>query len=92
MPCCFIPSMYQTYFHGDEELPRVENENTDRFNPYVLEINNKLLDLDLESFSLKNKTIQEVLNTGVLHKFTYDSLGLEDGLKFCKTACAKSCV
>ena len=92
MPCCFIPSMYQTYFHGDEELPRVENENTDRFNPYVLEINNKLLDLDLESFSLKNKTIQEVLDTGVLHKFTYDSLGLEDGLKFCKTACAKSCV
>jgi len=90
MPCCFIPSMYQTYFNGDEKIPPVD-AGSDRLNPYILQINNKLLDLDLEAFSLKNKTIQEVLDTGILHKFTYDSLGLENGLNFCKTACAQTC-
>ena len=89
MPCCFIPPMYQTYLHGDEKIPPVA-EGNNRLNPYFLEINNKLLDLDLEAFSLKDRTIQEVLDTGILHKLTYDSLGLEDGLNFCKTACAQT--
>jgi hypothetical protein len=59
--------------------------------PEQIEILNKVLDLGLDNFSLKEKTILEVFETGILHKFVYDNLRSNTPLAFCEKTCSREC-
>lgn len=79
MPCCMIPPEYSLSIStskGDE-------------NPKQIEILNKVLGIGLDRFSLKERTIQEVFDTGVLHRFVYNDLINDTQFGFCKTVCGK---
>lgn len=79
MPCCMIPPNISNsihHHHGHE-------------NSVQKEILNKMYDLGFESFSLKEKTLKEVFDTGVLDRFVYDDLEKNDPLKICKQICGK---
>jgi hypothetical protein len=79
MPCCMIPpqiSNAMTHYVGTETN-------------YQKETLNKMLELGFESFSLKGKTLKEVINTGILRKFVYDDLESGKALGMCKVACGK---
>ena len=79
MPCCMIPPLYSFKL----------NHSTDDESPYQIEILNSVTEIGIEQFSLKNKTIQEVYNSGVLHKFVYDKFKSNSQFSFCKTTCGK---
>ena len=79
MPCCMIPPNISNsihHHHGHE-------------NSVQKEILNKMYNIGFENFSLKEKTLKEVFNTGVLDKFVYDDLMKNDPLKICKQICGK---
>ena len=79
MPCCMIPSQISNSIHhyGDYE------------SPYQKEVLNKMLEIGFDKFSLKNSTLKNVFNSGVLHDFVYDDLVNKTPLKMCKTICGK---
>jgi len=79
MPCCMIPPNISNSIHhysGEES-------------PYQKEALNKMLEIGFEKFSLKNSTLKNVFNSGVLHDFVYNDLVNETPLKMCKTICGK---
>lgn len=79
MPCCMIPPLYSfklNYSTGDES-------------PYQVEVLNSVTEMGLEQFSLKDRTIQEVYDTEVLHKFVYNKFKDNSQFSFCKTTCGK---
>jgi hypothetical protein len=53
------------------------------------EVLNKMLEIGFEKFSLKNTTLKNVFNSGVLHDFVYNDLVNETPLKLCQTICGK---
>jgi len=79
MPCCMIPPNISNsiHHHSGEE------------SPYQKEILNKMLEIGFDKFSLKNSTLKNVFNSGVLHEFVYDDLVNKTPLKMCKTICGK---
>lgn len=79
MPCCMIPPNISNsiHHHSGEE------------SPYQKEVLNKMLEIGFEKFSLKNTTLKNVFNSGVLHEFVYNDLINETPLKMCKTICGK---
>lgn len=79
MPCCMIPPQYSLDI----------NHSTGNETPYQVEILNSLDELGIENFSLKNKTIQEVYNSGILHKFVYNKFKNNTQFGFCKITCGK---
>jgi len=81
MPCCMIPPEFSTKIRHS-----LGNET-----PEQVEILNKVLDLGLDNFSLKKKTILEVFQTGILHKFVYDNLRSNSPLAFCEKTCSREC-
>ena len=48
-----------------------------------------MLEIGFEKFSLKNTTLKNIFNSGVLHEFVYNDLVNETPLKICKTICGK---
>ena len=79
MPCCLIPpqvSNAMTHYTGTETN-------------YQKEALNKMLGLGFENFSLKGKTLKQVINTGILRKFVYDDLEDNKALGMCRVACGK---
>lgn len=79
MPCCMIPPNISNSIHhysGQES-------------PYQKEVLNKMLEIGFDKFSLKNSTLKNVFNSGVLHEFIYNDLINETPLKMCKTICGK---
>jgi sulfatase maturation enzyme AslB (radical SAM superfamily) len=79
MPCCMIPPNISNSIHhysGHES-------------PYQKEVLNKMLEIGFDKFSLKNSTLKNVFNSGVLHQFIYNDLINETPLKMCKTICGK---
>ena len=79
MPCCLIP-------------PQVSNAMTHCIGTetnYQKEALNKMLGLGFENFSLKGKTLKQVINTGILRKFVYDDLEDNKALGMCRVACGK---
>lgn len=79
MPCCMItPNISNSIHHHSGEE-----------SSYQKEILNKMLKIGFEKFSLKNKTLKEVFNNGVLHKFVYTDLESNNPLKMCKILCGK---
>jgi sulfatase maturation enzyme AslB (radical SAM superfamily) len=79
MPCCMIPPEISTSIH----------HHTGNESPIKKEILNKMLEIGFEKFSLKNTTLKNVFNSGVLHEFVYNDLVNETPLKICKTICGK---
>jgi sulfatase maturation enzyme AslB (radical SAM superfamily) len=79
MPCCMIPPNISNsiHHHSGEE------------SPYQKEILNKMLEIGFDKFSLKNSTLKNVFNSGVLHEFVYNDLVNKTPLKMCKTICGK---
>jgi sulfatase maturation enzyme AslB (radical SAM superfamily) len=79
MPCCMIPPNISNsiHYHSGEE------------SPYQKEVLNKMLEIGFEKFSLKNTTLKNVFNSGVLHEFVYNDLINKTPLKMCKTICGK---
>ena len=79
MPCCMIPPNISNsiHHHSGEE------------SPYQKEILNKMLEIGFDKFSLKNSTLKNVFNSGVLHTFVYDDLVNQKPLKMCKSICGK---
>lgn len=59
--------------------------------PEQVEILNKVLDIGLDRFSLKDKSIMDVFKTGVLHKFVYNNLKNNSPLAFCEKTCSREC-
>lgn len=79
MPCCMIPPEYSL---------SLENSKGDE-NDQQKEILNKLIDIGIDEFSLKERTINEVLESGVLHEFVYNDFENNTQFVFCKTVCGK---
>lgn len=79
MPCCMIPPQYSLDI----------NHSTGNETPYQVEILNSLDELGIENFSLKEKTIQEVYDSGILHKFVYNKFKNNSQFNFCKITCGK---
>jgi hypothetical protein len=80
MPCCMIPPYISnsiTHSSG--------TENNDQ-----IEILNKMKTIGFNEFSLKDKTLKEVINSGVLRKFVYDDLENNKSFGLCKMHCGKS--
>jgi molybdenum cofactor biosynthesis enzyme MoaA len=79
MPCCMIPPNISNsiHHHSGEE------------SPYQKEILNKMLEIGFDKFSLKNTTLKDIFNSGVLHEFVYNDLANKTPLKMCKTICGK---
>jgi len=79
MPCCMIPPNISNSIHhysGEES-------------PYQKEALNKMLEIGFDKFSLKNSTLKNVFNSGVLQEFVYNDLVNKTPLKMCKTICGK---
>lgn len=77
MPCCFIPpTISNRMFHSSGQ----END-------YQMEILNKMSKMGFDSFSLKDKTLREVVDNGILDKFVYDDLINGTQFKLCKLFC-----
>lgn len=81
MPCCMIPPEFSLKVKHS-----LGNETPDQ-----KEILNKVLDLGLNNFSLKNKTVLEVFESGILDKFVYNNLRSNSPLAFCQKACSREC-
>ena len=79
MPCCMIPPEISTSIH----------HHTGNESPIKKEILNKMLEIGFKKFSLKNTTLKNVFNSGVLHEFVYNDLVNKTPLKICKTICGK---
>ena len=79
MPCCMIPPQISTSIH----------HHTGQESPIQKEVLNKMLEIGFEKFSLKNTTLKNIFNSGVLHEFVYNDLVNETPLKICKTICGK---
>jgi hypothetical protein len=79
MPCCYLPpyvSNRMTHSSGKESS-------------YQKEILNKMLEIGFDNFSLKNTTLRELFNTGLVHKFVYDDLLNGNPMNVCKLICNK---
>lgn len=79
MPCCYIPpyvSNRMTHSNGKESS-------------YQKEILNKMIGIGFEKFSLKDTTLRELFNTGLLHSFVYDDLVSGNQMNVCKLICNK---
>ena len=79
MPCCMIPPFIMSP-PGNLSNREVNSR---------IEILNKIDEIGRENFSLKNKSLRELMNSGVIHKFIYDDLEKDKSLGFCKTTCGK---
>lgn len=80
MPCCYLP-------------PGISNEmffSNGKESPEQRQILNKMSDLGFSNFSLEGKTLREVFDSGILHKFVYEDLINNRGFKSCKDFCSKS--
>lgn len=81
MPCCMIPPEFSLKI----------KHSIDSETPEQVEILNKVLDIGLDRFSLKDKSIMDVFKTGVLHKFVYNNLKNNSPLAFCEKTCSREC-
>ena len=72
MPCCIIASY----------LPILTTKTIETHNNLYSEVLNKILDIGLDKFNLKDKTIYDIFDSGVMNDFVYDS-----SLFFCKKNC-----
>lgn len=79
MPCCMIPPEISNSIHHHTEVE----------SPMQKEVLNKMMEVGFEKFSLKNSTLKNVFNSGVLHEFVYNNLINDTPLKMCKTICGK---
>jgi hypothetical protein len=79
MPCCMIPPNISNSIH----------HHSGQESPYQKEVLNKMLEIGFDKFSLKNSTLKNVFNSGVLHEFVYNDLVNKTPLKMCKTICGK---
>jgi len=79
MPCCLIPPEFSLSIEHSRN-----NEN-----PHQVELLNKILDIGLENFSLKDKTVLQVFYSGVLQDFVYNGIYNNKPLSFCKLVCGK---
>jgi hypothetical protein len=50
------------------------------------------VDIGVENFSLKNKTLREVMDSGVLNKFVYNDLQNNNPFLLCKQHCGRCIV
>jgi hypothetical protein len=79
MPCCMIPPYISnsiTHCSGNEAASSRE-------------VLNKMTDIGVENFSLKTKTLREVMDSGVLNKFVYDDLQNNKPFLLCKQHCGR---
>ena len=79
MPCCLIPpyiTNHITHYSGYST-------------GYEREIMNKMIEIGFDRFSLKNKTLAETINGGVLRDFIYDDLEKGDAFGLCKFHCGR---
>jgi len=58
-------------------------------NEHIRELLNNISSYGLESFSLANTNLKEILNTGVLHTTYYDDIRNGNASTFCKLSCGK---
>lgn len=77
MPCCLISLFIKDSIYHSTGLE----------NNYQKEILNKIVEIGMEKFSLKDKTLKEIFESGVLHDFVYNNL--EKGISYgqCKLNC-----
>lgn len=79
MPCCIIPPNISTHIKfsaGDES-------STQR------QILNKLLEIGIDKFSLADRTLKDVFDSGVIHQFVYKDILKQNSFNLCKTVCGK---
>ena len=80
MPCCMIPpyiSNLMTHTTGHEKDDQIE-------------MLNKMNEIGFEKFSLKNRTLKEVINSGVLREFVYNDLENNTQFDYCKKICCSN--
>lgn len=77
MPCCMIPPVIGEFIHYSEGV----NEG------FHVEMLNKMYDIGFENFSLRDKTIKEVFESGVLHEFVYNDMENDKIFGLCKVNC-----
>jgi len=78
MPCCITSNVLKSIQHSSTQEPPIEKE-----------VLNKMLEIGFEKFSLKNTTLKNLFNSGVLHEFVYTDLINKTPLKMCKINCGK---
>ena len=79
MPCCMIPpyiSNSLTNCSGYESSSQKE-------------VLNRMVEIGVENFSLKNRTLREVMDSGVLNKFVYNDLENNKPFLLCKQHCGR---
>jgi len=79
MPCCMIPPYISnsiTHSSGTEDS-------------FQREVLNKMYSIGFERFSLENKTLSNVIDSGVLDEFVYDDLINNKQFGLCKIHCGK---
>lgn len=79
MPCCLLPPMFATALRNS-----TGNESDQQ-----KEILNSIVDLGIHNFSVKTKTVQQVLDSGILDKFIYNHFKHNTQFNFCQTVCGK---
>jgi hypothetical protein len=82
MPCCMIP-------------PYISNSLTNCSGNEISsqkEVLNRMVEIGVENFSLKNRTLREVMDSGVLNKFVYNDLENNKPFLLCKQHCGRCVV
>lgn len=79
MPCCYMPPYLYKILNGKQKNEGIREG----------QLVNKMIDIGLDEFNLKNKTIREVFDSGVIDKFVYNDLREGNASLFCKEKCGK---
>ena len=79
MPCCMIPPyISNSITHSSGNEPGSQKE-----------ILNRIAKIGVDNFSLKNKTLREVMDSGVLDEFVYNDLENNKPFLLCKQHCGR---
>jgi hypothetical protein len=77
MPCCMIPPAIGEFIKYSDGVQE----------GFHVEMLNRMHDIGFESFSLKDRTIKEIFESGVLHRFVYDDMENDKIFGLCKINC-----
>lgn len=78
-PCCMIGS----------SVSRAKQNDYDGQQPHINDLLNAITVNNYEDFSVKDKSLKEVINSGILHKAYYDHMKAGDPNAYCKLTCGR---
>ena len=78
-PCCMIGSA----------VSRAKQNDYDGQQAHINDLLNAITENNYKDFSVKEKSLKEVINSGILHKTYYDHLKAKNPNAYCKLTCGR---